>query len=182
MNKNISYIAWSLLLAAACSWVGVWYVGAVIRDKATAAGAAAASSEQLLDKAAYTKRIASLAVETKDQRTRLESLVGKDIVSIANEIEGAGKSARVEAHVNGALPKGSVQILPGNITLQEIVFVVQAQGSFASLMQLVALYEHLSLPSSIQQVELEHLKGLDAKSPSWRMTIHIRVMTTASTS
>jgi hypothetical protein len=66
--------------------------------------------------------------------------------------------------------------------LQAVAFVVQAQGSFSSLMKLVALFEHLPLVSSVGEIDLERTAAANQKAGLWHLTARIRVLTTAISS
>jgi len=178
MRTKIHIIAWTLVALAFCAWGAVWYVGTLIVSEATARAVNAATAEQQLDRLAYAQRLDSLAADTKAERDRLASLTHADVISIINIIESVGKGT----HVSDALPIGSPQMLPGNVPLQSIQFVVGAQGSFASLMRTVEALEHLPLPASIDQIELQRDAGSASKSVTWRLTARIRVITTAAVS
>ena len=179
MKIGITYLAWISLVVAFCAWGAVVYIAFSLQDQAASNANSTAQSEQQLDRIAYAQRLAALASDTKDERTRLESIVQPDIVAIVNVIEAAGKSVKVNATVSDALSEGGPQALPGGQSLQTVAFVVQAQGSFASLMQLAALFEHLPLSSSVEQLELEHTPSADTKVAPWHLAARIRVMTTS---
>lgn len=182
MKSRDTYLAWFALLLAILLWGAVLYTAMAIRTEAIASADSAARSETQVDKAAYTQRIAALATDTAQERAALDTLVQSDIVSIIDIIEAAGKTARVQATVSDALPEGGAQEMPGGSQLQVVSFIVQAQGSFSSLMRAISLFEHLPLPSSVGQVELQYLSTTDSRAQPWRMTVRIRVLTTAASS
>ncbi|MFA7309437.1 MAG: hypothetical protein WC050_00880 [Candidatus Paceibacterota bacterium] len=176
-------LAWTLLALALVVWSGVIYGGMVILAEAASRAESASTAEQQSDRLAYAQRLSALAVDTKAQRERLDTLTHADIVTAVNIIEAAGKDLGVSVHVSNAIPvaDGS-QSLPGGVQLQAIVFIVEATGSYASLTRLVSAFERLSLPSTVDQVELEYNKNADTKAVSWRLSARIRVLTTAVSS
>lgn len=182
MRTKIHIIAWTLLALAFCAWGAVWYAGTLIVSEATALSVSAATAEQQLDRLAYAQRLDSLAADTEAERNRLTSFTHADVISIINIIESVGKGGGVSAHVSDALPIGSPQMLPGDVPLQSIQFVVGAQGSFSALMRTVEALEHLPLPSSIDQIEFQRDAGSASKSVTWRLTVRVRVITTAAVS
>lgn len=182
MKRNISILAWPLLALSIAAWLGVAYAGSWILQQAQEKGAQASSADQESDRVAYALRLHSLAADTSQDRADLEALVGKDVVAIAKELEATGKSAGAAASVSSASPEGPVKEIPGGAPLRGISFIVQLQGSYASLMRAVQLYELLPTPSSIQGVEIERLSQADKNSPPWHMTLRIRIFTTADIS
>lgn len=178
----LPYVAYALLAVAVLAWTGILYEGSQLKSEAALRAEMAASVEQVSEKRAYAARLAALAADTKEERARLERIVEADVVAIANAIEAVGKRASVRAQVSDALPESGAVDLPGGGKIQPIAFIVQADGSFSALMRLAALYEHLSLPSQIEQLDIERSGAADSKSSPWHMTIRIRVFTNAPVS
>lgn len=178
----LTYISYAALTLAIFAWTAVFYEGTQLTNEAADRAATAATVEQLAEKRAYAARLNALAADTKDERAQIERIVQTDVVTIANTIEAMGKSAGVSAQVSDALPENGGVDLPGGGKIQPIAFIVQASGSFQSLMRLASLYEHISLPSQVQQLDIEKSGGADPKAPAWRMTIRIRVFTSATIS
>ncbi len=182
MKTSIQFIAIGLTVAAMLAWAGVIYAGRYILSEASARASTAVTAEQELDRVAYAQRLKSLAADTQADRDRLHALTHANIVSIVNTIEAASREIGVNAQVNNALPVGQSEILPGGVPLETIVFVVEAQGTFAQLMRAAALFEHLSLPSSVEQLELERSVNAATGAASWRLMARIRVLTTSNVS
>ncbi|MEK7601166.1 MAG: hypothetical protein AAB480_01370 [Patescibacteria group bacterium] len=182
MKTRSTYIGWLSLCVAFGLWGAVIYAALSIQTQARVSATNVAQSEQQIDRAARMLRLSGLVADTKDERARLDSLIQSDVVSIVDTIEAAGAAARVKATVSDALPQGVSRELPGGEPLQTVAFVVQAQGSFSSLMKLVALFEHLPLVSSVEEIDLEQSAGANPKTATWHLTARIRVLTTAISS
>ncbi len=182
MNTRSAYIGWLSLGLAFGLWGAVIYTAFSIQTQAQTSATSVAQSEQQIDKAARTLRLSGIVSDTKDERVRLDGLIQSDVVSVVNIIEAAGAAAYVSATVSDALPEGVARELPGGPPLQAVAFVVQAQGSFSSLMKLVALFEHLPLVSSVVELDLERNAATNPKVASWHLTARIRVLTTAISS
>lgn len=179
MKKNIHALALSLLLLAVAAWGGVWYAGSYILNEAGRRASSASVADQQVDKVAFAQRVKALATDTKSDRDTLDALMSNDVVSIVNVIESVGKNAGVSTHVNDALPLGDAQALPDGSSVRSVAFVVESQGSYASLVRLLDAFEHLNLPSSVEQVELQHMPTEKGKISLWRLSTRIRVLTTS---
>lgn len=180
MNRTI-IISWVLLVAALAAAGGVVYAGIYIKNAAIARAAEASTSEQQSDRVVFSQHLRSLAAETQADREKLDALVHNDIVNVVDMLERTAQAANVKATVSGALPSGAAVQLPGGVSLQSIIFVVQAEGTFAALMHAAELYEHLPLPSSVEQIDLERDRSAGAKG-LWRIKMDIRLLTTSDVS
>lgn len=177
--RTLSLSAYSLLAIAVIAWGAVFFESSWLLGSASDRAQSAASSEQMSEKLAYAARLSALAADTKDERAQVEAMVRGDVVAIANTLEAVGKNAGVGAKVSDALPENGATALPGGGAVQPIAFIVQTQGTFQALMRAAALYERLALPSQIEQLDMEKSGSGDAKSAPWRMTLRIRVLTSA---
>ena len=182
MKTRNAYIGWLSLGLALGLWGAVLYVALFIQTQAQLSATSVAQSERQIDRAARMLRLSGIISDTKDERARLDGLVQSDVVSVVDIIEAAGVSANVNATVSDALPEGVFSELPGGPPLQTVAFVVQAQGSFSSLMKLVELFEHLPLVSSVGEIDLERTAAANPKLATWHLTARIRVLTTAISS
>lgn len=182
MTGTRTYIAWLFLFFSLLAWVAVVYAAFSIRGEAASSASTAESADQQLDRLAYTQRLSSLVATTADERALLDSFAQLDVVSIVKTMEAAGKSMHVNVQVNDAQPEIGAQALPGGGNLQPVGFVVEARGTFSSLMRVTALFEHLPLVSSVEQVELEYLGTSGAGVLPWHLTLRVRVYTTAPVS
>lgn len=179
MNRSIQIFAYIVFAFALTFAVGVYFASSSVRQSAVALSATALNAQAQQDRLAYQKRISALAKDTQEERAAIESLVSFDIVSIVNKIEAAGKPLGLTVTVNDAQASGAQQDLANGDSLRAVTFLVQSEGSYASLMKLETLFENLPLASSVESVELQKLQ--DPKTP-WHLTARIRVYTTAAIS
>jgi len=144
-------------------------------------------SETATERQSASLRLRSLVRETKSARDRLNSLTGSEVLGIANIIEGVGKSTGMAVTIIGATqsPPSQKSKVPAPI-LHPIVFIVEAEGSFASIMHTAQLLENLPIPSSLQSLELNYTQNysdsVKTKKQAWRLSARIQVMTTANVS
>jgi len=179
--KRTIYLSYLLAAIALLAWALVIYAGFAIDSTALGEAQTIAAQQQQSDQAGYQDRIHSLAAQTTLQRLQLGTLTSTDVVTIVTLLETTGKS--VGAKVSTALPEGGSVTLPGGGVLQPIAFVVDASGSFSSLMHALALYETLPIPSQVEQVDLEYVTTTPgASAGSWHLTAHVRVLTSADIS
>ena len=175
--KRLSLLSYALLVLALCAWGAVIYAGYRIEAAASIRADAINVAQQQADQTAYVGRLHSLVGETALGRAQLESLMSSDVVAIVSGLESAGKN--VHAKVTTAAPEGTPTTLPGGGQLQAVGFAVNASGSFSDLMHALTVYEHLSLPSTVEGVDIEALDQTAAKAAPWNMTVHIRIITSA---
>lgn len=181
MKSFATYLSWILLGVALCAWVGVWYAAGSIRAQAVATASAAQSTDQQSQRLAYQKRISALASDTEDERAKLEGLVKKDVVTIVNTLEAAGTPLGTKLSVKNAQAAGVGEELADGTKLRPVEFLVEGNGSFATLMRVVSVYEHLPLVASLSQVEIGRtVSGTGASD--WNLVLRVRVYTTADIS
>ena len=179
MNRWIQLFAYALLTVTLVVWAGIYFAAVSIRAHAVELSSSVSSVQAQEDRIAYQKRLSALATDTQSNRAELESLVARDVVSIITMLEEAGKPLRLSVLVNDAQSAGVAQEIPGGGALNAVTFLVESQGSYASLMRLETLFENLPLVSTVDGVELQELQ--DSSIP-WHLTARIRVYTTASIS
>lgn len=178
--KTFSLVAYGSLALALCLWAFLFWGSLHLMASAEDRAQSATQLQADAAKHAYTARLAALAQDTSVQRATLESIVQPDVVTIVNGIEAAGKKANTDAQVTSALADGTATDLPGGGKVQGVAFVVEAHGSFASILKLETMYENLPLASTIESVDLEKAVAQGATAPSWHLTMRIRVFTSAS--
>ena len=178
MNRSIVPFAWLLALTALVAWGAVGYAATAVLTAARGQGEVAAEVVQQSDRAAFNQRLQLLAGETKTERELLDAITGYDIVAIATEIESVGKRVGVEVEISAATPAGSTE-LPRDVRATTYNFIVTASGSFAALMQVASLFEHLPLISNIDSLDVAHAS--DSEEGAWRLIAHVKVLTTAHT-
>ncbi len=182
MNKTVSFLSWVSLALAIAAWGGIGYASMWLASTAQTRGASAQTAEQKAAEAAYQSRIKALAAETADERGRLEALANADIVTVANSIEEAGRSIGVNARVSTAIPSGTAKELPGGASLHGLAFIIQAEGSFSGLIQLVHVLQEFPGFSSVEQFELERVESSERNAQAWRTSIRLEIITTSDIS
>lgn len=180
MKFSIQFIAGMCLLLAMLGWTAVWYAGNQILEDAAARASTASSAQTQSDRAAYTRRVASLVSETRSERDVLEKVSGMNIVSIVTLIESVGARTGISVKVNNAQPQGGAVSLPGG-SLSKFVFAIEADGSFAQIMRTVQSLEDLPLPSSVEQLEImKNNSSGSGNDRGWHLNARISVFTTSA--
>ncbi|MCR4281192.1 MAG: hypothetical protein NUV88_02580 [Candidatus Kaiserbacteria bacterium] len=185
--RSITPIAFSTAAAALIAWGSfgmfawnIWNEEASIRSNTN-------NAETVTERQSASLRLHSLARETKSARDRLDSLTGSEVLGIANIIEGIGKSTGVAVTISGAIqsspaPKSKTT----SSILHPIILIIEAEGSFASLMHTAELLENLPILSSLQSLELDYTQNysgsVKTKKQVWRLSARIQIMTTANVS
>lgn len=168
--------------AAVTAWTGVFMYDSWISAQQNTRLSHTADVQSASERDIAAFRLHALARDTENQRVQLENLTRSDVVSVANMIDGIGKIAGVQLKIGGANPESLPKKKGSNDTLalNAVGFVVEADGTFASVMHAAALLESLPVLSSIQNLEFERpLLSSDSKSakPStWHLTARIRVL------
>jgi len=178
-----TYIAWILLAAALVAWVGVgffaWTIAGEESDRVARIDLAETSSMKLNS----AIRMRALALDTKAERAQLERFLDVDVVSVANQIEAAGKAAGVTLKL-GTVASGRGQVVSGGAAIKTVEFSVDAEGKFSALMRAAEFFEALPVVSSLVRLDIERVpsSGGAPGANSWRMNARIRVFTTSDIS
>lgn len=176
------YGSWVALLAALIAWWGVVVLAGSISDEETARSMSQSSTGETAAQQEAALHLHTLALDTASERSQLNALVPTDIVGIVNSINAVGPAANVKTQIGSAsaqpLPTGAPQ------GLSAIEFTVQSDGTFAATMRAAQMFETLPLPSSVDELDFEHIPSSDPKSPSspWQLTVRILILTTAQIS
>lgn len=178
--KSLTYVSTLVLLVAVAAWAAVIYADSWIQETARQKGRLAITAEDKATSAAQLQRMQALAKDTAADRERLETFLGIDIVTLAEEIEDAGAELGINTSVATVL-SGATTEMPTGEALREATFIVQAQGTFSGLVRLVKLFEQFPAFSSVQQFELQRAGDASSAAP-WRATIRLKILTTADTS
>ena len=173
------FIAGIALIGSLVAWAGVGYFATIITDARTARVADITNAQQADENAASTLRFKALVEDTKPSRDALDLRTHLDVVSIVNLLEATGKSAGATLQVRSAQPERG----GADKTISVIGFVIEAQGSFVSIIQTLHLLETLPLAAGIEQVEIDHVPETTTKNDApWHLSVHLKIITTALTS
>jgi len=178
--KRTSYIAWIVVALAVCAYTAVAYFALMVAQERQDRGILAVDMQQASVRQASTARLRALVASTIAQRQTLDGFIPSDVLSVAELIQGAGKSAGVALKVSNAKSEDSVRASSDVRSLHAIGFAVQAQGSFPSLMQALAILETLPIATSVQRFEIQRTSAIGemASATSWHLDVYIRVLST----
>lgn len=158
-------IAWGFLILALLAWGGFAYMVKSLGDARHAYADAVVIAQQESERGEMVQRLRAVVQSTQVERASLEGSVSATILQAVQTIEAAGQAAGASnVTIGGANPVANP---PKGLAVYSIA--VTAQGSFASLMRTVALFETLPIPSTIEQFEIG--KG----EKNWNLTARLQV-------
>ena len=164
-----AFIVWGTVGIAVLLWGGFGFVVYTLQnDRAEYASAVSAfAAESLRDESA--NRLRAAVRDSVAERAALGTIISLSLLDTAETIESAGRDAgATNVAIGEATPIGKpVQ------NLTQYQFVVNASGSFVSLVRAVTLFESLSIPASVEKFEISKTEK------TWHLVAHIR--TTLST-
>jgi hypothetical protein len=163
---NDTLRSWILLALALVAVLGALYVADFLQTAATARAEAAHTVAQQMDRQAFAERVGAIALDTEDERAELETFMRLDVVATAEEFERVGARSGAEVSVTDATPQGD------GTELQWVSFTIAAEGTYASLIRALKLYESLPTALEIAQLDLEQL----GETGRWIMTLRARVL------
>lgn len=175
-------VAWGMLVVALACWVGVGYFAqSVVSLRSAQANALAALEKKFLEHAAVL-RLHALVRDTKDARAQLEGIADNGVIATLELIEAVGRDTGVELQISQAGPGA----LEAESRTRSLAFVVQGEGTFARVMQTIALFESLPAPSAIDSVQLVYVPDNDASTKArgdrWGAVIRLHFLTTSDLS
>ncbi|GEM_PF-1076062 len=180
-TRGITLGAWIAIAAAAAAWAAVAAFAWTIQAEMSTRSSQAADARNTATLEDATIRLHALARDTKDLRDQLDSLAQTDVLTVVNTIESVGQVTGVAVKIGDVVPTAAAPATDPNApTLYEATFVVETDGSFQALMRTAALFEHLPLLSSVDNLELERVSSdPQGKSGTWHGTARIRVLSTS---
>ncbi len=158
-------VALALALLAVCAWVGFGFLLTMLHKERAAYAETALSSEEVQMREESAARLRATIQSTESERAQLESVIGVSIIQIAETIEAVGKQAGASSVTIGEATPISVPAP----NIGGVAVVLNAQGSFVSLMRFVTLLEVLPIPSLLDQVEIAKV------DKDWRLVARLRV-------
>lgn len=132
---------------------------------------AAVQAQQAEVRSQSSARLRATVHDTEVERASLESLLDLTILRAVEILETTGRQAgATEVSIGEATPAP----VGKDATLTSVSIVVNMEGSFASLMRALSLYETLTVPSTMDQFQLEKIEN------TWRATARMRVFLTSA--
>lgn len=160
-----SIIAGSMCVLAVLAWVGFWFVFTTLTHDRVGYADALATAETESARGESLVRLRSAVQGTVSERTALEGLVSLKVLDAVEQIETAAMQAggRSVAIGEAAL----VASTPGK--LSTFTVGVNADGSFASLIRAVRLFETLPIPATLEQFDITK------SEKDWHLNARLRV-------
>ncbi|MDO8481856.1 MAG: hypothetical protein Q7S75_02120 [bacterium] len=188
--RPITLIAFVAVAAALVAWGALAVFAWNIMSEESKIRSHATYTEAVTARENVSMGLNALARDTKSGRDQLDSLTRKEVLEIANIIEGVGKSTGVTVKIGGAtsepVTQKSGKSITVNTTMHAVNFIVDAEGTFSSVMHTALLFENLPAISSIQSLQLVRVQNsgdsAKAKTKLWRLSARIQVITTANIS
>lgn len=165
--------AWGAFTVAIALWCGFGLLFWALYGERADFTQAQATMEQDALRGESAARLHASVQDTLTERASLESLLDMSILKAVEMIETTGRKAgATDVSIGNASPltgaSGPKDLMPYSI-------VLNASGSFSSLMRAASLYETLTIPSTLEQFELERV------DKSWKSTIRLRVLLSSKT-
>lgn len=174
------YLAYGAIAVALCAWIGVGFFAMLIRTRHAGYIDRMAEVVKQTELAADGARLHVLASGNLERSSKLDAIVASEVHVIIDTIRSVGTSAGVPVKISGALP---ASVPKGQKDMHAVAFVLESTGSFSSMMRVLALFDTLPLPSSIELVDLSREAAPPPPArPSqvWRLNLKLRVITTAA--
>lgn len=186
-TRGTALIAWGAVGIAIIAWSMYGMFLSSIWSEHDARTLRMTDAQEAAARESTSIRLHALARDTKGLRDQLEGLAHVDVLDVANTIQNAGKLAGVKIKIGNVLSSSATQDDAQNPpALNEIDFLVEAEGSFAALTRATALFETLPIPSFLKSVELERELSSNSESKEqdgmWRMMAHILVLSSSNIS
>ncbi|MDO8562045.1 MAG: hypothetical protein Q7S05_04460 [bacterium] len=190
-TRSITFIAFAAAAAAAIAWGAFAMFAIDVLGKESDRSIRAVDAETISERESAAMRLHTLARDTKSDRDQLDILMQAEILGVVNIIENVGKSTGVIVTISGATPeteprKSGQQAGAVTRPFGTISFLVEAEGTFSSLMHTALLFENLPILSSVQNLELERISVLGSspktKKQLWRLSARIQVVSAADIS
>lgn len=163
-----SLLAWLTLILSLGLWsVFGFLVWSLYGERVEYISAAAAAQEAGL-RGESVSRLRATIEDTKDARASLDALIALDILRAVEILEQAARQAGAsEVSIGEANASSLGSKVPKDLSAVSIV--VNIEGSFSSLVRAMSLYETLTVPSTLEQFEMEKVGS------AWRATARVRV-------
>lgn len=163
--------AWFSFLVSLMLWgLFGFFVWSLYDERLEYVEAASVAQESEL-RGQSASRLRATVQDTESERAALASLLDVGILRAVEIIETTGRQAgATEVTIGEATPMTLSGTVPAGLT--SVSVVVNLQGSFSSIVRAISLYETLTVPSNLEQFEMEQLGS------AWRATVRVRVYLT----
>ncbi len=158
--------AWLSFLLSLALWAAFGYLVWSLYGERAEYVEAAANAQQAELRGQSASRLRASVQDSEVERASLEGLLDLTILRAVEILETTGRQAGAK---EVAIGEATPMPLGGNVALTSVAIVVNMQGSFASLARAISLYETLTVPSTLEQFEMEKVDD------SWRATARVRV-------
>ncbi len=180
MRNPISIAAFGTLILGILAWAGVWLLFSDVSNRLTERATTLSNSSVQNVRQASAVELQALVNDTVTQRGALDAAVNTDVVGIAAAISNAGQEAGVQTTIGSAsLLAPTASSSPG---VNVVEFVVQATGTFQQVWRAAQLFQSLPLPSNVSELDFEQIPNAVGRQPTWQLTAHINILTTAQIS
>ncbi len=133
--------------------------------------------EAKLQKAAHAESLKALVLDTADERAELSARLVKAeaVVDFIKEVEALGRTSGAKLTINSVEIKQIPDAAP-EIPIELLSVSLSAEGSWASLMHLVALVETLPAKASIDRVNFSLASAGTARAAAvWNASMQFSV-------
>lgn len=158
------------ILLALILWVVFGYlVLALPRERAQYAEALAVSAQEAV-RAESAARVKAIIQDTEVERASLLSLLQVPVIDAIRIVEDAARAAGArEVAIGEATPLSPKSASPAAPPTTRVAVVVQAQGTFASLVRTVSVFERLTIPATLDGFDLAETEE------GWRLTARLTI-------
>lgn len=161
-----TWIAWVVLLLGLAAWMGFVGMLWLLNGERSAYAAALSERGDRKVRGDVQSKLRVVVRDTAQERAALESAVRIPIVTAVEIIEAAGKMAGVRSlSILEASPQAA-----STKDISTVSVLVQAEGTFPSLVRAVALFETLPLATTVERIQFERFKDM------WRISVQLRVL------
>lgn len=179
MRTPSVFAGWLILLCGVGSWIAVVVLAVGLTNGTTAYVARLQEAQHAMALNGSSARIHALAQDTALDRAQIDRSLTVDVVSTAVLLQHIGRTTGATVKLSDATQEPV--LTAGSAKLQPIGFLVQADGSFSSLMRTVQILSKLPLASSIERIRLNVGKAEGKGSTPWHLELYLRVLMNPTT-
>jgi hypothetical protein len=163
--------AWLTFLLSIALWGLFGYLVWQLYGERVEYVAAATAAQEAELRGESASRLRATIHDTEVERASLDGLLDIGILRAVEVLETTGRQAGATEVTIGEATPMPLTAAPAGLT--SVSIVVNMQGSFSALIRALSLYETLTIPSILEQFEMEEVGS------AWRATARVRVYHTA---